>query len=142
MERLKKRPEYLYVARGERWVTTSFVLQVRKRASDENLPARTGFTASRKVGNAVLRNRARRRLKEAARLGLQEHLLLGHDYVVVARGAAQSYSFSKLLNDMTISARRVHKKLIRYGLREEERPSIDSHTGKGIAGHSGVVRKP
>ncbi|WP_025896705.1 ribonuclease P protein component [Kordiimonas gwangyangensis] len=72
LERVKKRPEYLSIAAtGRKWVTPSFILQASVGESDS--PPRAGFTVSKKVGKAVERNRARRRLKEAARLTLDGH---------------------------------------------------------------------
>src|SRR3546814_11103906 len=63
--RLQKRPEFLAAARAHKWAANGLVLQALQRG-DDNGP-RAGFTVTRKVGNAVIRNRARRRLKEAAR---------------------------------------------------------------------------
>jgi ribonuclease P protein component len=112
MERLKKRAQFLAAARGERWVSEAFVLQARMRG-DANEAPRTGFTASRKVGNAVARNRARRRLKEAAKLVLDAAGRPGHDYVVVARGRALTHPFADILADLERAAGGVHRKLER-----------------------------
>ena len=66
MERLKQRADFLAAAKGSKVAASAFVLQARKRTDDG--PVRFGFTVSRKVGNAVERNRVRRRLREIVRL--------------------------------------------------------------------------
>jgi len=109
---LKKRPEFLHVAGGSRWVGEAFVLQARARRTGLEAPARTGFTASRKVGNAVARNRARRRLKEAARMVLADAGQIGHDYVLVARRGALCHPFSEILSDLGKAVQKVHNKLL------------------------------
>ena len=68
---------------------------------------RFGFTASRKVGNAVERNRARRRLKELVRLAGNGLAAPGHDYVLVARRQALTYPFGRLLTDFSGALRRL-----------------------------------
>lgn len=74
------------------------VLQVRARA-DEG-PARLGFTVTKKVGNAVVRNRTRRRLKEAARLLLREQPLAGVDLVLIGREGTARRPFPALVDDL------------------------------------------
>lgn len=99
LARLTKRPEYLAVARTQRkWVTPSFILQAKSGESDS--PPRAGFTTSKKVGNAVARNRARRRLKEATRAILPQLGQAGWDYVFIGRQAAISYPFDKMNSDI------------------------------------------
>lgn len=106
--RLKRRREFLAVAgQGRRWVTPAFVLQAGPRPvrdGDTEAGGReigVGFTASRRVGNAVERNRARRRLREAVRRVLPGGPARpGFDYVVVARPEALSRPFAALLDDL------------------------------------------
>ncbi len=74
------------------------VLQAMPRP-DEN-PARIGFTVTKKVGNAVIRNRTRRRLKEAARLLLQQRAVTGTDLVVIGRDSTRSRPFTALMDDL------------------------------------------
>lgn len=81
------------------------VLQALARADD--LPARVGFTVTRKVGNAVVRNRTRRRLKEAARLVLSEHGLRGADLVLVGRAGTRGRNFIALQEDLRQALTRV-----------------------------------
>ena len=73
---------------------------MRPRAGDPDGPARAGFTATKKIGNAVHRNRAKRRLREAARLLLPLHGRAGNDYVFIARAATGSRAWTALLDDV------------------------------------------
>lgn len=100
MQRVTQRPEYLAVAAtGRKWVTPAFILQAMP-GDDISLAPRAGFTVSKKVGNAVVRNRARRRIKEAARMILPANGQRGWAYVFIGRQAATDYPFEKLGADM------------------------------------------
>ena len=105
MERLRQRADFLAAATGVKVPTAAFVLQSRKR--DERGPVRVGFTVSRKVGNAVERNRVRRRLKEIVRLSAATGLACGHDYVLVGRRAALGLSFEQITEDFMRALRRL-----------------------------------
>jgi ribonuclease P protein component len=70
-------------------------------------PMRVGFTASRKVGNAVRRNRARRRLKAAAELVVPAHGAPGHDIVLIARQTTVDRAFPDLVADLTRGLRKL-----------------------------------
>lgn len=107
--RLKRRAEFLAVARGRKAAMPSLVLQSMPRSDDA--PARLGFTVTRKVGNAVVRNRTRRRLKEAARLLFAERAaadapVLGHDLVLVGRAATRGRRFDLLIDDLATALRK------------------------------------
>jgi ribonuclease P protein component len=109
--RLKRRPEFLAVAASRRrWVAPGLILQAARRPEDSDLPPapRIGFTASRKVGIAVVRNRARRRLKAAAEQVLPLHGAPGFDYVAIARTETVSRPFAKLVADMTAAMERLN----------------------------------
>jgi len=111
VERLRKRPDFLAAARARRASTPGFTLQARARATEEPGPEtiRVGFTCSRKVGNAVARNRAKRRLREAARLTLPSHGRHGWDYVLIGRPeATATRPFEAMLSDLEGALARVH----------------------------------
>ncbi|MES2895086.1 MAG: ribonuclease P protein component [Pseudomonadota bacterium] len=99
IERLKKRADFLAAARAPSCARGAVVLQARDRA-DETPLIRVGFTATRKVGGAVVRNRAKRRMREAARVLLPQLAKPGHDYVLIARGGAPSRPWLRLLDDV------------------------------------------
>lgn len=98
-QRLKRRAEFLRVAsKGRKAPMPGVVLQALKR--DDDAPARIGFTVTKKVGNAVIRNRTRRRLKEAARLLLGQHGLSGVDLVLIGRDGTRKRNFLTLQDDI------------------------------------------
>jgi len=116
---LKKRKEFLRVAAAaKKFVTPSLVLQARARDEAEAgapYPFRVGFTVSRKVGNAVIRNRVRRRLKAAAEQVLPEHAPGNNDYVIIGRRAALNRPYASLVDNLikaldSFSAERSEKK--------------------------------
>jgi ribonuclease P protein component len=110
--RLKTRPEFLYVKGGTRFTTPSFVLQARRRlATSLTKPdfARFGFTATKSLGGAVVRNRARRRLKEAVRLSGPGNAREGYDYVLIARGGTVQRPFTELIKDLERALAHVHE---------------------------------
>lgn len=106
MERLRQRADFLAAATGTKVPAAAFVLQMRKRP-DEG-PVRVGFTVSKKVGNAVERNRVRRRLREIVRLAPPDGLRSGHDYVLIGRRAALSVPFERIALDFRGALRRAH----------------------------------
>ena len=97
--RLKRRAEFLRVsAKGRKVPVHGLVLQALAR--DDQGPARLGFTVTKKVGNAVIRNRTRRRLKEAARLLLKQRPIAGVDLVLVGRATTRGRHFATLMDDL------------------------------------------
>ena len=98
-QRLKRRAEFLRVAaRGRKVPSNGLLLQALARP--DGGPVRLGFTVTRKVGNAVVRNRTRRRLKEAARLLLREQPVAGVDLVLVGRDSTRRRPFAALIEDL------------------------------------------
>lgn len=109
LERLRRRAEYLRVQGAERRSAQPGLLLQAALAPESSSRAaiRVGFTASRKVGNAVLRNRARRRLKALAREIMPQHAAAGHEYVLVARKATPERGFAELRRDLEAALRRL-----------------------------------
>jgi ribonuclease P protein component len=96
--RLKRRAEFLLAAsKGRKAPMPGLVLQARPRNDDA--PARLGFTVTKKVGNAVVRNRIRRRLREAARLVLADAPRTGMDLVLIGRSGTRTRDFRALQDD-------------------------------------------
>ena len=99
LETLTSRADFLRAARAKRVVTPGFVLQYRQRP--EGNVIRVGFTCSKKVGNAVMRNRAKRRLREIARLVLSHRGRPGTDYVLIGRAdVTATRAFDVMLADL------------------------------------------
>ncbi|MEK9672279.1 MAG: ribonuclease P protein component [Rhodospirillaceae bacterium] len=125
--RLKHRAEFLKVAQsGRRWAQPGLVLQALDREKSgyghddsqgglhggvkgglTETGARAGFTVTKKVGNAVIRNRVRRRLKAAAENVLATHGMAGHDYVLIGRAATLDLPFEQLKSDLETAIRRI-----------------------------------
>ena len=107
---LKKRADYLKAAAGMRRSTPGFVLQVRNRGEEKPESIRVGITCSKKVGNAVSRNHAKRRLREVARLVLPGHGRNGFDYVLIGRRhVTASRDFATMLEDLKHALAKIHK---------------------------------
>jgi ribonuclease P protein component len=98
IERLRKRPDFLACAKGPHCARGAVLIQARLR--DENPLVRAGFTATKRIGGAVERNRAKRRLREAARLILPDLAHPGFDYVFIARGGVTTRPWPRLLDDV------------------------------------------
>jgi ribonuclease P protein component len=111
VDRLKRRAEFLAVAAtGQRWVAPSFVLQAgppKPVSHAEQAVVGIGFTATKRIGNAVVRNRAKRRLRAAARSVLPDAAAAGRDYVLIARAEVLTCSFQTLLDDLEKAFSRV-----------------------------------
>jgi ribonuclease P protein component len=110
LETLLKRSDFLAAARARRQSRPGFNLQARLRGPDETAEAiRVGFTCSKKVGNAVARNRAKRRLRAAARAVLPEAGRPGWDYVLVGRpGETAARNFAVLCEELRAAVGAVH----------------------------------
>jgi len=119
LDRLKKRSEFLAVAAANRrWTTPGLVLQAKPHPQISNADhdpsggtsapgaGRVGFTATKKIGNAVKRNRARRRLRAAVDDVLRGSGASGADLVIVARQGTIARPYAELKSDLTAALRR------------------------------------
>lgn len=118
MDRLLRRRDFLAAAKAPSAATPGLVVQARPRPDDAAF--RVGFTTTKKLGNAVVRNRIRRRLREAARLTLPGLALPAHDYVLIGRAAAATRDFDALRKDIISALNRLHAG------RDRRPPSKDS----------------
>ena len=123
--RIYNRKDFLKIAGGRRkWVASGLILQVRPSDDPADAGAhaegrRVGFTASKKVGNAVKRNRAKRRLRAAVREVMIDGAAPGHDYVVIARAETVVRPYELLKQDLLAGLRRL----------KVQRPVDDSESG-------------
>ncbi len=125
--RMRRRADFLAAARGRFRAMPHIVVQMRDRR--DGAPARTGFTATKRIGGAVIRNRARRRMREVARLLPPELLRAGRDYVFIARDDTAVCSFSalrrqamKALQKLNAGEGRVSRRAARRDDRKGNRP--------------------
>jgi len=138
VERLKKRAEFLRVAGTRRkWVTDGLILQGAPRpgiqpedqSAGEDRFARIGFTVTKKVGKAVVRNRVRRRLRAVADQLAAELALPGWDYVVIGRHQTIERPFDALVDDMRTALRRIPD--AKPSPADRSRPVRGRNKGKG-----------
>ncbi|MBE3640231.1 ribonuclease P protein component [Mangrovicoccus sp. HB182678] len=108
---LRKRADFLRAARAGRAHTDAFTLQARRRSDDSAAGlVRVGYTCSKKVGNAVARNRAKRRLRAVAAQILPDKGRPGWDYVLIGRpGVTGSHPFAAMLADLERALEKVHQ---------------------------------
>lgn len=106
---LRERKDFLACAKGRYRHAKGLTLQARFR-DDGDTRVRVGFTCSKKVGNAVARNRAKRRLREVARQSLPYKNFEGFDYVLIGkREVTATRDFQDLLADMQYALQKVHQ---------------------------------
>ena len=109
VKRITKRSDFIQASHAKRLGVKGFLLQARNRNDDEQT-IRVGFTCSKKVGNAVARNRAKRRLREITNLILISSAKKGWDYVLIGKKeVTASRDFIKLKNDLTYALQKIHK---------------------------------
>lgn len=110
LDRLKKRREFLRVAAGGRKrVMPGLILQARPSEGGGARGLRVGFTVSRKVGNAAVRNRTRRRLRAAAEAVLTERGRPGCDYVLIGRAATPARPYAALVGDLEAALQAIER---------------------------------
>ncbi|WP_084621174.1 ribonuclease P protein component [Paracoccus aminophilus] len=133
METLKNRPDFLRAASARRQGAAGFLLQARRRAPEETGSAviRVGYTCSKKIGNAVARNRAKRRLRALAREIMPGLAKSGWDYVLVGRpNATVSRDFADLRRDLHEALTRIHAP------KKPDSRAADSARGDSAKGNS------
>ena len=108
---LKKRKDFLRVAQGFHIATHNMVLQATRSLFNDN-DFHIGFTATKKIGNAVVRSRSKRRLRAIARDILKDHGLKHVDYVFIARLSTASCNFDELKKDSIYAVKKINKNFI------------------------------
>ncbi len=109
LETIRIRRDFLAAAKAQKYVTRALVLQARKQ---DTSTMRFGLTASKKTGNAVTRNRIRRRLRALARDILPRHGKQGFDYVLIGRFITPTMPYKTLKKDLKRALRHIHKTII------------------------------
>lgn len=107
---LKKRSDFLRLRAGKRFSTKSLILETK--ASETNAKtaiSRVGYTVTKKVGNAVIRNRIRRRLREVVSKTFPDKSLPNYDYVIIGKYGALTRNFASILKDLEQALDHVHK---------------------------------
>ncbi|GAA5097795.1 ribonuclease P protein component [Bartonella acomydis] len=114
--RIRKRADFLAARTGEKRHGPLFLLEMKSREQTATMKtpsvARVGFTVTRKNGNAVKRNRIKRRLREAVRIALTDNMEAGTDYVIIAHPDVLHVSFTSLINELNrrIKPKTTHQK--------------------------------
>jgi ribonuclease P protein component len=134
-QRLLKRADFLACSRGRRWQAAAFALQAGPNGDDGR--TRLGFTVSKKNGNAVIRNRIKRRLKAAAGALPPDAMAAGYDYVIVARPEALTSPFVKLRADLAGAFDGVRRP---REARSAKKTALDGDTRSGAAAPGTNVR--
>lgn len=129
---LRIRRDFLAAAKAEKQVRRGLVLQARHRKANEisPTPMRFGLTASKKTGNAVMRNRIRRRLRAAAREVLPQYGQNGYDYVLIGRVHTPPRDWAALKKDLVSALKAIH----------QDRPSKAAGARSGAREDEGVLR--
>ncbi|MDR1693882.1 MAG: ribonuclease P protein component [Lactobacillaceae bacterium] len=114
-ETLKKRSDFLRVAKGIKVVTSSIILQAAQSLCTENKKSTVGFTTSKKIGPAVVRNRARRRLRALAREFFPQYAMKNFDYVLIGRHNTAGCDFYILKKDIKYGLEKIRGQIEKNG---------------------------
>lgn len=106
LDTIRKRADFVAMRDARRGVAHSVTVQARA-AAPEQTAVRLGFTATKKLGNAVVRNRSKRRLRAAIRTVLAEKPIAPHDLVLIAREALAERDYQTLLQDLRYCLKKV-----------------------------------
>lgn len=109
MQRLRRRAEFLRAHNGVR--ASRGCIMIEGCVRGDHTGARIGFTATRKIGSAVARNRAKRRMREAARAVLEPAARDDLDYVLIARPGLENAAWKRLLDDLSAALLRLHTQI-------------------------------
>ncbi len=127
---LKKRKDFVRVAsKGLKMVSSGLILQAAQSLSAAEDNCRLGFTATKKIGKAHLRNRTKRRLRAAAREIFPKHARPHTDYVLIGRYNTASCDFSDLCQNMAIALKRINKLFAKENHDEKTAPANSDSVG-------------
>ncbi|MEE2745912.1 MAG: ribonuclease P protein component [Pseudomonadota bacterium] len=122
LKMLKKRSDFLTVAKSKRsWVTPGFIIQMHVRNNHNNIQdsdnsVRVGYTVTKKVGKAVIRNRIRRRLRASVNEVLPVYAIDGRDYVFIGRRRAAKRCYSLLVSDLRWALSKLEDSKLKVGV--------------------------
>ena len=109
---LKKRKDFLRAAKGVRMVVSTAILQAARSLSEEEIPFKIGFTASKKIGKAHIRSRAKRRLRAVVREVFPELALPNVEYVLISRFNTAYCPYQDLKSDIKWALKKTNKILL------------------------------
>lgn len=114
IEVIRKRADFLAANRGKRFVTPNFVLLAHRRGSDHAIAPDTiryGITVTKKIGNAVTRNRMKRRFRALLAQSLPDHGIAGVDHIMIGRKTTKETDFASMKADLEKGLKFLAKKL-------------------------------
>ncbi|MFV0625756.1 MAG: ribonuclease P protein component [Alphaproteobacteria bacterium] len=118
IDKIKKRKDFLRVAKGIKVVTQSLILQAAQSLSMEETPPKIGYTTSKKIGKAHVRNRTRRRLRAAVQEIFPDKALKNIEYVLIGRYNTATCDFSILKDNLSFALKRANKEISKNETKE------------------------